>query len=117
MPRVKKVKTVNPKTSARKRKRPAPVKVESPPPPAPEPVPESPPPKKEEIAQMEELLASVPAETVEKAVASVKKARRPPTAYNLFCKEMMATEAVKALPNRERFAFISQEWAKKKAGK
>jgi hypothetical protein len=36
------------------------------------------------------------------------KAKRAPSAYNTFVKKHMATDAVKALPPRERFAHISK---------
>jgi hypothetical protein len=53
---------------------------------------------------------SVPVETVAPVapVSPVVKAKRTPSAYNLFVKEALQREEVKALPPRERFGKISE---------
>ncbi len=42
------------------------------------------------------------------------KRTRAPTKYNLFVKEQMATEKIKSLPPKEKFAVISTMWRNNK---
>lgn len=82
------------------------------------------PPPAEEVEQLTELLASTPSEPVveddvprvlKKVKAVGEKKTRAPSAYNLFCKQELAKEEIKKLPNKDRFREVSKRWAAHKA--
>ena len=59
-------------------------------------------------------------EEVEKPVdikPKAKRASRKPSAYNMYVKQMMATDEVKKLSARQRMVFIGEKWKQEKQQK
>lgn len=68
-----------------------------------------------EIVEDEPEVEVVPeVEVIPEVKPKKKKKKRAPSAYNLFCKKMMKTEDIRALPHKERFKAIGVLWREHK---
>ena len=71
------------------------------------------------VEQVEPVVEKV-VEEVEKPVdikPKAKRASRKPSAYNMYVKQMMATDEVKKLEARKRMVFIGEKWKQEKQQK